>query len=64
VFAFIGEALTILSIVSTAMSRRTTATFVPLITVIYYRILSYYLDDLMTVRTAAVAMKTVSERMM
>lgn len=63
-FAYIGEALTILSIVSVAMSHWTTATFVPLITVIYYRILSHYLDDLMIGRTAAVAVKTISERMM
>lgn len=63
-FAYIGEALTILSIVSTAMSRWTTTTFVPLITVIYYRILSHYLDDSMIVRTAALTVKTTSERMM
>lgn len=62
-FAYIREALTILSIVSTATSHRTTATFVPLITVIYYSILSHYLDDLMIVRFAAIAVKTVSERM-
>lgn len=59
--AYIGEALIILSIVSTAMSHRTTATFVPLIKVIYYRILSPYLDDFTIVRTAAIAMKTISE---
>lgn len=62
--AYIGEALTILSIVSRAMSHWTTATFVLLITVIYYRILAHYLDALMIVRTAAVAMKTISEGMM
>lgn len=63
-FAYIGEALTFLSIVCTAMSHRTTTTFVSLITVIHYRFPPRCLDDLMVVRTAAVAMETISERMM
>lgn len=64
-FAYIGEALTILSTVSTAaMSHCTTATFVLLITVVYFRILSHYLDNLMIVKMLAVRMKTVSERIM